>query len=134
VVKGLCLAFSKPALPVTSFDVAAYIGLDGAEKRLCLVDALHGSYYVCGYEKGEVCYAPAYVDEDEVLRLAALGYRLTAVTAMPLEEKTKVEMADPALGLEKAVLRLAEKNAYGDLNALYIRKSSAELNAEKAGR
>ena len=81
-----------------------------------------------------MCYAPAYVDEDEVLRLAALGYRLTAVTALPLEEKTKVEMADPALGLEKAVLRLAEKNAYGDLTALYIRKSSAELNAEKAGQ
>ena len=53
VVKGFCLAFGKPALPVTSFDVAAYNALDGAyEKQLCLVDALHDCYYACGYEKG----------------------------------------------------------------------------------
>ncbi len=54
VVKGFCLAFGKPALPVTSFDVLAYNALDG--KVLCLVDALHDSYYACGYEQGKVVY------------------------------------------------------------------------------
>ena len=57
-VKGVCLATGKPALPITSFDTVAYNALDG-EKILCLVDALHGYYYACGYEKGEVTLAPA---------------------------------------------------------------------------
>jgi tRNA threonylcarbamoyladenosine biosynthesis protein TsaB len=130
-VKGLCLAFGKPALPVTSFDVAAYNAIDGEGKLLCLVDALHGSYYVCGYQNGEVVYSPSYVEEAEVLRLAQEGYRLVAASDCPLQGAA-VEMVDPAIGLQKAVSALADKGAFGDLNALYIRKSSAELNAEKA--
>jgi tRNA threonylcarbamoyl adenosine modification protein YeaZ len=53
VVKGFCLAYKKPSLPVTSFDVAAYNRVSTG-KILCLVDALHDAYYACGYENGEV--------------------------------------------------------------------------------
>ena len=35
VVKGFCLAYNKPSLPITSFDVAAYNSL-GEGKTLCL--------------------------------------------------------------------------------------------------
>ena len=126
VVKGLCLAFGKPALPVTSFDVLAYNALDG--KMLCLVDALHDCYYVCGYENGKVVYAPAYLTEEEVLALAAEGYTLVACTKLPLAEKVSVTMVDPCVGLEKATIALGEKDAFGELTALYVRKSSAELN------
>jgi tRNA threonylcarbamoyl adenosine modification protein YeaZ len=52
-VKGFCLAHGKPALAITSFDVAAYNALDTkTNKILCLVDALHDCYYACGYENG----------------------------------------------------------------------------------
>ncbi len=137
VVKGFCLAYQKPSLPVTSFDVAAYNAIDkGQGKTLCLVDALHDSYYVCGYGKdGEIGYAPAYLTEEEVLNLAKNGgYRLCACAEMPLCEKAEVEIVNPALGLQNAVVALLKKEAFGDLTALYIRKSSAEINlkGEKA--
>ena len=127
VVKGFCLAFGKPALPVTSFDALAYNALDG-EKVLCLVDALHDCYYACGYEKGEVIYPPAYLTEEEVLTLTADGYALLACTNLPIAEKASVALVDPCLGLEKAVKGLAEEGKFGELTALYVRKSSAELN------
>lgn len=130
VAKGFCLAYDKPALAVTSFDVAAYNAIDDAQgKTLCLVDALHDSYYVCGYdEKGDICYSPAYLAEEEVLALAAEGYRLRACTTLPLCDKIEVEIVDPALGLKNATLELSKKQAFGELSALYIRKSSAEIN------
>lgn len=129
-VKGFCLAFDKPALPVTSFDVAAYNAIDKTVKTLCLVDALHGCYYACGYENGEVVYPPAYLTEAEVLALEKAGYALCSSSEIPLGEKAKVTVVNPLEGLQNAVLALAEKGAFGELSALYVRKSSAELNAE----
>ena len=126
VVKGFCLAFGKPALPVTSFDVLAYNALDG--KVLCLVDALHDCYYACGYENGQVVYEPAYLTEEEVLALAMEGYTLVACTTLPLAEKAAVQVVDPCVGLEKATIALGKMEKFGELTALYVRKSSAELN------
>lgn len=130
VVKGFCLAYNKPSLAVTSFDCAAYNRVDSG-KILCLVDALHGAYYVCGYENGQVVYPPAYLTEEEVLAFKVQGYALCACGKIPLSEKTQVEVLDPCKGLENAVLALSKKGAFGELNALYVRKSSAELNAGK---
>ena len=127
VVKGFCLAFGKPALPVTSFDVLAYNALDGG-KVLCLVDALHDCYYACGYENGEVTYNPAYLTEEEVLSWATEGYTLVACTNLPLAEKVSVTVVDPCVGLEKATTALGEMEKFGELTALYVRKSSAEIN------
>lgn len=126
-VKGFCLALKKPSLAVTSFDLAAYNRVNG-EKLLCLVDALHDCYYACGYEKGEVSYAPAYLTEEEVLALAKDGFTLCACSPIPLAEKADVKIVDPVIGLQKAVTALSEKNKFGALEALYVRKSSAELN------
>ena len=130
VVKGFCLAYNKPSLPITSFDVAAYNGL-GEGKTLCLVDALHDCYYTCGYEKGELILPPAYLTEEQVLALVAEGYALCGVGEFPLAEKVAVLPADPVTGLQNAVCEKAEKGAFGELVALYVRKSSAELNLEK---
>ena len=126
VVKGFCLAFGKPALPITSFDTLAYNALDG--KVLTLVDALHDCYYACGYEQGKVVYPPAYLTEEEVLNLASEGYTLVAGTGLPLAEKVSVTLVDPCVGLEKATKALGEMEKFGELSALYVRKSSAELN------
>ncbi len=130
VVKGFCLAKEKPALPITSFDVAAYNGLDGG-KTLCLIDALHDSYYACGYEGEKVVYPPAYLSEEEALALQREGYRLRALGELPLREKTEVELVDPVAGLEKAAIALANEGRFGELAAVYVRKSSAELNLGK---
>ncbi len=130
VVKGFCLATGKPSLPITSFDVAAYNAL-GEGKLLCLVDALHGCYYACGYEKGEVVYPPAYLTEEEVLALVGDGYQPCAVGEIPLAEKTPVAILDPVEGLYAAACARAKRGAFGELTALYVRKSSAELNLGK---
>ena len=129
VVKGLCLAYGKPALPITSFDVMAYTKKD--DKVLCLVDALHGAYYACGYDGGKVSYAPAYLMEDEVLALQSDGYDLLSTATTPIAEKANLTIVDPVAGLANAVEYLSAKNAFGPLTALYVRKSSAELNLEE---
>ena len=125
VMKGFALALDKPCLSVTSFDVAAYNALD-AGKTLCLVDALHDCYYVCGYENGQVIYPPAFCGEEEVLALLQEGYCLRACAPMPILEKAPLTIVDPATGLYKAAIALSEKQAFGELSALYVRKSSAE--------
>lgn len=131
VIKGLALAHGKPTLPVTSFDVAAYNAIDDGGKLLAIVDALHDCYYVCGYEKGEIVYPPAYLTEAEVLSLVAEGYALCSCSDAPIAKKAALQIVDPALGLEKAVLARAKQNAFGDLTAVYVRKSSAEINTGK---
>ena len=129
VVKGFCLAYNKPALPVTSFDVMAYNETNG--KDLCLVDALHDCYYACGYEDGKVIYSPAYLTEEEVLSLAAEGYCLRGMAKMPIEKRAVLTTVDPVSGLANAVCALSKQERFGDLTALYVRKSSAELNLEE---
>lgn len=129
--KGFALACNKPTLGVTSFELAAYNAVEDKGKFLCLVDALHDYYYACGYENGKVVLAPAYLSENEVLALAQEGYALRACAALPIAEKAPLKVVSPALGLERAVLALSEKNAFAPLEALYIRKSSAELNLRK---
>ncbi|MBQ7368376.1 MAG: tRNA (adenosine(37)-N6)-threonylcarbamoyltransferase complex dimerization subunit type 1 TsaB [Clostridia bacterium] len=128
-VKGFALATGKPTLPVTSFDTLAYNALDGSGKTLCLVNALHDCYYACGYEQGEVIYPPAFLTEDEVLALEKQGFALLSGEELPLQNKTSVRVVSPVTGLTNAVLaRSAEDNAFGELTAVYVRKSSAEMN------
>jgi tRNA threonylcarbamoyl adenosine modification protein YeaZ len=127
-VKGFCLALNKPALPVTSFDVAAYNSVGGQGKRLCLIDALHDAYYVCGYDGDEIVYPPAYITEEEVLELEKQGYALISCSSLQISNVTNVVKADPVTGLLNAVCSRAEKEQFGELTALYVRKSSAELN------
>lgn len=138
VIKGFCLAYRKPALPVTSFDVAAYTetnentdGESADDKVLCLIDALHDAYYACGYQDGKVIYPPAYLTEEEILALAADGYVLRGTSDMAIAAKADVEKIDPVQGLAKAVAALAAQEKFGNLTALYVRKSSAELNLEE---
>ncbi len=130
VVKGFALACQKPTLPITSFDALAYNRL--SEKSLCLVNALHGYYYACAYENGQITLPPAYLSEEEVVALANTGgYEVLAFEPLPLAQKTLFSLVDPVTGLQNAAKALAEKGAFGELNALYVRKSSAEENLQK---
>ncbi len=135
--KGFSLALGKPSLPVTSFEVAAYNALGSAEKTLCLVDALHDAYYACGFDKtGAVALEPCYLTEEEVLDLAGQGYALRALRAgeewsIGIAQKAQVQACNPANGLLNAVLEKASRGEFGELCAVYVRKSSAELNLGK---
>ena len=104
----------------------AYNGVKG--KILCLVNDLHDYYYACGYEDGVITLEPQYLSEAEVLTYLQEGYALLSTTALPIEEKATVVKVDPAKGLLNAVTSLAECEKFGELIALYVRKSSAELN------
>ena len=129
-VKGFALACQKPTLPVTSFDVLAYNAID--EKVLCLIDAMHGYYYACGYENGKVTFAPAYISEEQALALIkAEEYILLAGEKLPLFDKVVGRIVNPATGLRLAVEAKASEGAFGQLNALYVRKSSAEENLQE---
>lgn len=128
-VKGFALATGKPTLRVTSFDTLAYNAIDGTGKILCLINALHDCYYACGYENGKIVYAPAFLTEAEVLALVAQGFSPVAGGELPIALKTSVKIVSPLVGLQNAVIALSQKeNAFGDLTALYVRKSSAEMN------
>ena len=122
-IKGFALACSKPTLPITSFETISYNILD--EKALCLIDALHGYYYACGYENGKEAFAPSYIAEEEVLALQNAGYRLYSCEQLPIQ----TEIVSPVKGLQKAVETLCKTREFTTLDALYIRKSSAEINA-----
>ena len=126
-IKGFALATGKKTLPITSFAVLAYNAIDDG-KKLCLVDALHDCYYACGYDGDKVVFEPTYLTEEEVLALANDGYALCACTPLPIGEKADVKVLDPVTGLVNATKGLADKNEFGELNALYVRKSSAEEN------
>ena len=134
--KGFCLALQKPSLPVTSFELSAYNTLERGDKTLCIVNALHDAYYVCGFDKaGEVILPPAYLTESEVLSLCEEGYVLRALgrgeCTLNIAKKTPVCVCDPVEGLLQATLQKASEGKFGRLDALYVRKSSAELNLQK---
>ena len=127
--KGFALATGKPTLPVTSFEVMAYTNLDGEEKILCVIDALHGAYYACGFDaERRVIFSPAYIMEEEVLALQKEGYALRSFQDLELTDCKKV---DPVEGFKNAVLEKAKREEFGELVAAYVRKSSAEINKEQ---
>lgn len=135
--KGFALASSKPTLPVTSFDTLAYNTIDGkgvgaSGKILCLINALHDCYYACGYENGKIVYPPAFLTEAEVLELCGNGYALVSATELPIASKAQVITVSPLEGLKNAVCALSQNpQAFGELSALYVRKSSAEMSVCK---
>jgi len=131
-MKGFALATGKPTLPVTSFEVTAYNKIEPSGKILCLVDALHDCYYACGYEGDKVILPPCYLTEEEILRLVEKeGYLLRSTGALPIFERYEGQTVDPVLGLQNAVDALSKLGRFGELTALYARKSSAELNREE---
>lgn len=121
-IKGLAFAVSKQVVPITSFDCLAYAENSSEGKTLAVIDALHGNYYICGYENGRVVVPPAYSTGEEVQSLLS---DFKPVSTKQLFEGCKI--VDPCDGLLKAVLfKRDERIPAEQLAALYLRKSSAE--------
>ncbi len=131
-MKGFALATNKPTLPVSTFEMCAYNMENKTDKILAVSDALHDYYYVSGYEKGKNTVPPSYVSKEEVENYKNQGYTLCSLEKIELLE-TEVISADKAL--VNAVKILCEKQEnYGELKALYIRKSQAEINYENSNK
>ena len=68
---------------------------------MCLVDALHGNCYVCGFDEKQtkIAYPPAYISFEEARRLAK-EERYTFRSAESFSDKgEKIMRSDPAEGL-----------------------------------
>ncbi len=119
-IKAFCAATGKPYLSVTSFDTIAYNDING--KRLAVIDAKHGAYYVCGYDGKKVVLEPSFITKDELLSLK--GYEITSFEDLGLGEKK----TDACQGLINAVESKTDEISYDldGLTPLYIRKSQAE--------
>ena len=121
--KALCLAYEKPCLAITSFDVMAYNKEKG--RYLALIDAKHNGYYVCGYQDKKVVYPPSFIDGETLEKLAG-EYELLSAEKICFD----TESVDLVTGLINATEQKAEFKTT-DMNKivpLYIRKSQAEEN------
>ena len=121
-VKGLCFAYNKPCLNITSFDTLAYN--KQGEKVLAVIDAKHNGYYVCGYQNNEVCLSPNYLVGEEVVELSK-EFEIVSNDDLQGVEYTKVSLLE---GLINAV-ELKKEQVTFDLESLvplYVRKSQAE--------
>ncbi len=121
-VKALCFATKKPCLSITSFDTIAYNKDSG--KHLAIIDAKHGSYYVCGYDGDQVTYPPAFIDAKT---LSELEKDYAFVSGEPIAS-VKTEVLSVAEGLYKAVEKKKTEISFDldGITPLYIRKSQAE--------
>lgn len=119
-IKGFAVGAGKPMLGLTAFDVIAYNIKD--EKFYTVIDAMHGSFYVCGYSgDGKVIFPPSYMSGENV---SALSAPLYGFEDLPLSNYKKVDTVHnlyPAVSANSS--RLSE-----DICALYVRKSQAEEN------
>ena len=122
-VKAFCLAFDKPCLAVTSFDTIAY-NVDSG-KRLAIIDAGHGGFYVAGYDGEAVSLSPRYLLKEELNKLHG---EYEFLSSAPLSCDIPSRVVSVKDGLIKAIAA-KRKNATRDLESvtpLYVRKSQAE--------
>ena len=123
-IKGYAVALGKRAVGVTTFDMLSYNVNSGCD-YLIAIDALHGNYYVCGYDGEGVCnLSPRCLSTEEIIALARPVYGTEELT-LPLYTRL-----DPDKCLVPAVLK-AEASGGGVPSALYVKKSQAEEEREK---
>ena len=121
-VKGFCYATKKPALAVTAFDLCSYN--DNAYEKLCVIDACHSHYYVCGFSGDIISISPRYVDDNELKSLAE-KYKVYSYSEL---SGVKSEKIDVVKGLIYAAEKYAERRSFDPetLSPMYLRLSQAE--------
>ncbi len=119
-VKGFAVGVRKPTVAVTAFELLAYNIED--DNFYTVIDAAHGHYYVCGFNKDkDIILDPSYMSAEEVEKLDANKY---GFEDLPLSRYLKLEIQSC---LYRAVLAKSGQKC-GAMHALYVRKSQAEEN------
>lgn len=114
--KGFAVGADKPLVSVTSFQTLAYNVTD--ENFCTVIDAMHGCYYVCGFNQNrEVTLAPSYRTGEEI---ESFGVPLYGFEELPLKGYRRIS---PDL---YAAVKANESNRSREMRALYVRKSQAE--------
>jgi tRNA threonylcarbamoyladenosine biosynthesis protein TsaB len=117
--KGFALATQKKLLGVTTFDLISYNVLCDGD-YIVAIDAAHGHYYACGYDKcRKQKIEPCYLSEEELLcyNLPIFGFE-----NLTLNRYTRLDVKDC---LYPAICA-SEGHLTDDIEALYVRKSQAE--------
>lgn len=124
-VKGYAAALKKRAVGVTTFDMLSYNVNSGCDYFVA-VDAMHGNYYVCGYDREGVCnFPPACLSGEE---LTALNRPVYGFEELPLPDYTAL---DAGACLYPAVCEREKRGVDGGaLRALYVKKPQAEEERE----
>ena len=91
---------------------------------MAIIDALHGAYYVCGYENGKIVFPPEFIGKDELLSLKE-EYTFLSGKKIDGVETEVVSIVD---GFIKAIENKKNEITFDaeKLVPLYIRKSQAE--------
>ena len=120
--KGFALASGKPLMPLTAFELVAYNVNDG--DFFAVTDAAHGHFYACRCtcRGGELKFGePVYIPGEE---LAACGLALYGFQQLALPRYTRLDAGECLLPAVRK--KLACGAPFGEMHALYIRKSQAE--------
>ena len=121
-VKAICFANNLPFVEVTAFDTIAYNKKD--ERVLALIDAGHGGFYACGYNKGNIDLEPCYIMLDKVLKLSG-DYKFLSFSEI---KSVETMIVSPLTGLIEAINNKKDSKEINldKLTPLYVRKSQAE--------
>lgn len=119
--KGFALAAEKKSIPITAFEIIAYTLND--DFVLAVVDAGRGFYYACGFDKDKnISFEPAYLPQGQIEKLRE-QYEVASLEPLPVA--TKVVSAE--VGFPLAVEAAIKKGRFASLDAMYLRKSQAEM-------
>ena len=121
-VKAFAYALNKKVLGVTSFESLAY-SIEERVKKLTLICARHGNYYVAGFdENNAMILPPKFLTVGQINEIKG-GYLLIAD-----EDNLGAVKADMVKGFKRAVEANLEKASFNDetLVPLYVKKSQAE--------
>ena len=117
VAKGMALAAGKPLMPLTSFELIAYNVTSG--DFFAAIDAAHGHFYACRFVAGRA-EEPRYISRENLI---SYGIPVFGFEKLDLPLYTALNAGECLL---PAVLKKLESAPFGDMHALYVRKSQAE--------
>ena len=127
--KGFCTALSRPALPVTSFEAAAYT--TGRVRTLALFPAGHDCFYAAGFDEDKApLLPPSHLSREEAAAFAAAeGYLIAGHGALPFAGAVSADMQAGFLAAVEAKSRVRDNFVPPEaLRAVYVRRSQAEEN------
>ncbi|MCD8308643.1 MAG: tRNA (adenosine(37)-N6)-threonylcarbamoyltransferase complex dimerization subunit type 1 TsaB [Clostridia bacterium] len=117
--KGFALGAGKQLLPLTAFEMIAY-NVNTEKDFLAVVDAAHNHYYCMRFTGGKAGDAKYLAREDVIsYGLPVFGYE-----ELDLPQYTRIYAGDALYKAAEKKMEMPE--AYGEMTALYVRKSQAE--------